>query len=191
MKEFRRINLYINEITNQYWISSDGYIYSEQTSREVRKRVGEKVLSKSFAKEYKIALNEIIQSNLQYKIITVFIKDIFEKKIVILNNGIILKKLSNYVPENDDHSTICINTVNGKRKIYNIHSLVAKCFLSVDDDIFSGYKGTIEVHHIDFNKKNNDVTNLVFMKKEDHLSLHHNKNKENSILIMKKYDITE
>lgn len=188
MKEFRRINLYINEITNQYWISSDGYIYSEQTSREVRKRVGEKMLSKSFAKEYKIALNEIIQSNLQYKIITVFIKDIFEKKVVILNNGIILRKLSNHVPENDDYAypTIAINTINGKRKMYHIHSLVAKCFLSIDDDIFSGYKGAIEIHHIDLNKKNNDVTNLVFMKKEDHMSLHHNKN---SILIKKKYDI--
>jgi len=52
-------------------------------------------------------------------------------------------------------------------KPYNrrIHRLVARAFIDVDDD-------NKEVHHINRNKKDNTVNNLMWIAKEEHYKIH-------------------
>lgn len=52
-------------------------------------------------------------------------------------------------------------------KTYNrrVHRLVAKAFLTVDDD-------TKEVHHINRDRKDNKYNNLMWISKEEHCKIH-------------------
>lgn len=57
---------------------------------------------------------------------------------------------------------------NNTRKNFLIHRLVAKAFLMPDLDDFPN----LVVHHIDFDRTNNDVSNLRIMDKIEHQQLH-------------------
>ena len=53
------------------------------------------------------------------------------------------------------------------RKMFSIHRAV---YIYYFGEIPAGY----EIHHIDENKSNNDISNLVMLSKSEHQSLHHN-----------------
>ena len=60
------------------------------------------------------------------------------------------------------HVQVCIN---GKRKWYAIHQLVAEAFLENPN-------GYTVVHHKDLNPQNNKVENLCWMDRSEHQALH-------------------
>ena len=64
----------------------------------------------------------------------------------------------------------------GKVKTIQVHILVAKAFLGIPVD-------RMEVHHIDRNRTNNNLSNLIWLTKEEHLQVH------NSIQTGYKYSI--
>lgn len=55
-------------------------------------------------------------------------------------------------------------------KHYLIHRLVAQAFLPEYEE-----RRTLQVHHIDFNKQNNALSNLVCLEMKDHQKLHKQK----------------
>ena len=61
-------------------------------------------------------------------------------------------------------------SITSGRKRYLVHRLVAEAFLP-------DYRNerTLQVHHKDFNKSNNAVTNLICMEMKDHQKLHKQK----------------
>lgn len=57
-----------------------------------------------------------------------------------------------------------------KQKRYLVHRIIAEAFLPDYEE-----RRTLQVHHIDFNKQNNALTNLVCMEMKDHQKLHKQK----------------
>lgn len=70
--------------------------------------------------------------------------------------------------------------INGKRKRLHIY-------------VWEKYNGTVpdgyHIHHIDFDKSNNDISNLQLMKQFDHLSLHGKYNPEQKRANLLKYAV--
>lgn len=58
------------------------------------------------------------------------------------------------------------------KRTYFVHRLVAMYFLEPPTKPFS------ELHHIDYNKQNNDVNNLIWLTKAEHTKIHTQHNKE-------------
>lgn len=57
-------------------------------------------------------------------------------------------------------------TKSGLTKLYKIHNLVVRVFLGdYDSNIY-------DVHHVDGNKSNNRLDNLIILTKEEHRKLH-------------------
>ena len=56
-------------------------------------------------------------------------------------------------------------TYNGKQTKHTIHRLVALLFIPNPNNLS-------EVHHIDGNPKNNEVSNLMWISREDHNKIH-------------------
>ena len=54
---------------------------------------------------------------------------------------------------------------NGKLKLYKVHRLVAMHFYEDWDD-------TLVIHHIDFNKQNNNLDNLIILTEDEHKEYH-------------------
>lgn len=75
-----------------------------------------------------------------------------------------------FVPFNRENSgcQICLN-ITGRTAKYDIHRLVARFFLKKPEDYA---EGSYDVHHIDNNSYNNNVTNLIYLKKELHMGKH-------------------
>lgn len=63
-------------------------------------------------------------------------------------------------------------TINGKQTGLSLHRLVALAFVPIPDR----YKGIpvekLEVHHKDFNKKNNSADNLEWLTRAEHILIH-------------------
>jgi hypothetical protein len=60
--------------------------------------------------------------------------------------------------------------VNGKRKRFNLHVLMAIAFLGLDLRSHGTYNFSLQVNHIDNNKRNNNLNNLEIVTKQENLT---------------------
>ena len=89
---------------------------------------------------------------------------------IISNTGVLKNTKTNKVIKPHLSNTgyyVCSMSNNGKISSSNIHTLVAKAF--VDNPNPTLYT---EVHHIDGDKHNNDISNLALMTNAAHSKLH-------------------
>jgi len=67
---------------------------------------------------------------------------------------------------------------NGKAKLFKIHSLVAQSFLQYDPSAYDRKNiESLVVHHLDENKTNNDINNLMIVTQRENIRLYFDKNK--------------
>ena len=62
--------------------------------------------------------------------------------------------------------------LDGKRHDLLVHRLVALCFLPNPE------RPDFQIHHIDFNPRNNDISNLVYLSPTEHRKIHSERTKE-------------
>ncbi len=63
---------------------------------------------------------------------------------------------------------------NCRKKNYYLHRLVAECFIE-------DYSAEKDVHHIDLDKSNNNISNLQCLTKEEHFEIHNKLKLERNI----------
>ena len=94
----------------------------------------------------------------------------------IMKQTLRAQKYSNRVNgSNERKHCICINSVDGKRKVYYVHLLVAEYF-PIDSFVTGDEDNTI-IHHIkgydSSSDNNNGVNNLIRLNQDIHLLSHH------------------
>lgn len=90
------------------------------------------------------------------------------KKIIVCDDGKIFNSEHKEIFIQIDKFGYCSFFINGKH--FLVHRIVAKAFLPDYEE-----RRTLQVHHIDFNKQNNALSNLVCMEIKDHQKLHKQK----------------
>lgn len=85
------------------------------------------------------------------------------KDYIISENGDVYNKKGKKMKHRIDN--VGYHSINICKKTFLIHRLVAQAFIP-------GFSEELQVHHIDENKGNNNVSNLICMTKEEHQHLH-------------------
>lgn len=90
----------------------------------------------------------------------------FEDKFEVSNHGNIRKKGSSSLLKNKSSRYFLLTkTKKGKTKNFPLHRIIFETFVG---EIPDGYI----IHHIDENKKNNAVSNLLMVTAEEHVKIH-------------------
>lgn len=102
-----------------------------------------------------------------------FVKDkiLRGKTQVLVMNGVIVQ----FRKKTDDGYWVNTDTKNHNGRITYLHREKLRLHLGLTEEQMKGY----DVHHIDGNKDNNDISNLKLITKEEHREIH-NKRNENS-----------
>lgn len=95
----------------------------------------------------------------------------------ISNRGRVLSYVSNYAMilkptiTKNGYERLQI-VIDGQRYNKFVHCLVAAAWLGQPQSL------EYEIHHKDFNQRNNDYTNLLYVSKQEHRKIHSERNKE-------------
>ena len=89
-------------------------------------------------------------------------------KIIVREDGKIFNSEYKEFFIQEDKFGYCSFSIGGNH--FLVHRIIAKAFLPNYEE-----RRTLQVHHIDFNKQNNALSNLVCMEMKDHQKLHKQK----------------
>lgn len=153
MNSIRRISLYDRSINDRYYITDSGTVYSLCKDRKAMKDGERRTVNRHLIKEaISLALDWFIP-----------FKD-WGMYCIVLPDGKVLRRLSTHIKKPCNSITVCIaNTAGGEVRAY-VARLVANSFLEDVKDK--------EVHHIDRDRTNNCLANLMVLTREDHIELH-------------------
>jgi hypothetical protein len=95
----------------------------------------------------------------------------YDFKYIVSKNGKIFKYKDGKINELKNYNNgigyqMVSLKINGKYKLHYVHRLVAKSFLDNPNDL-------IEVNHIDFDKSNNNLSNLEWCTRKQNVSHYH------------------
>ena len=181
MTIFRHMSNYIPSITDGYWITNDGCVYTE-LSRKYRISKRENGIKKEISLRTRIKkeLKNMDEKGLRYTKLTI---DGFNQELVLLFDGTLLKKLRGYIEGTNKYNVHDLKTTNGEFKTFRDHIIIFNCFVRTKLD-------NEEIHHINHNSFDNSIGNLIAMNESDHAKYHmfnrHN-NIEESNKILNKY----
>ena len=182
----RQISQYIKEIEDFYYIDEQGKVYSER---------GKRLLRLSIEKRY-----SLLNKDNKYKSISLkkLYKNVFNKEFCIDNiknldgeqwkeipqtNGLYYAsnkgRIKSYVkyqaiilepfPNSTGYLRVTLK-IDGKRKDIFVHKIIADLFIQDKPTIQNTIK--YELHHIDHNRYNNNVNNLIYLTQEEHKKIH-------------------
>ena len=160
MKEIRQISPYVQSVKDKYYIADDGSIYCELSNSKVMKN-GEKRRISAHLRRQAMSIDSPKW--------TIPFKD-WGTYCLVLKNGTMLRRLKTqlkYTNNKYEQVGICLNLITEEQKYFYVSRLVASVFIG-------NLKGK-EVHHIDRDRKNNNVSNLQILSKEDHMKIHSSK----------------
>ena len=156
MYDIRNISIYFKEIHSRYYIDSNSVFYTSMSPNARRIMIdGIRYNINSWRKSLISQLNKSGRQLLLLPIPN-------NKKYFLRYDGTIFQKLATRIHPNN-RITICLMRVhsgNQNGNHYEIQRLVAGCFIG---DITNK-----EVHHIDENPQNNNITNLQILTFEQH-----------------------
>ena len=154
--DIRNISVYFKEVHSRYYIDTNGVVYTSMMSNTSRIMINGKYINiNKFKKE------NIDKFNNTNKLLIVVPET--NNKYYLMNNGLILQRLSTRVNENGvvDVSLIRVDkSGNDRGNKYKLHRLLAGCFLG---DITNK-----EIHHKDGNRSNNKLSNLEILSFKEH-----------------------
>ncbi len=162
MFDIRKICESVKEIHSRYYIDTLGNVYTSLSVNTTRITVD--------GHHYNIAgwkkANLPLMNSTNKRIIK--IEPIKEKGYFMLDNGLILQRLKTQIENPGNSVFVSILTVNSKyARHYYVSRLVA--------EVFCGDITDKEIHHIDKNRLNNKVDNLMILTPEEHHKLHNSK----------------
>lgn len=165
VKEFREVCYYEPTIRQGYFVSSDGYVYKLMKDLYLRKTNSDGSKSQTRIKNrIRKELGDMLDKGLNYT--TVTIEGFEHYKLVLLRDGRLIRKMSECKINNRWTEYLYINLpkVTGGYKCFFVHRLVSQCFI--------GSVLNMEVHHIDRNQQNNNISNLMVLTPNEHLNVH-------------------
>lgn len=148
MYDIRKISDYFREVHSRYYIDTNGIVYTSISASTQYFYVQ--------GVRYNINKYKTLSKQVDSLLFKIEKTDYF-----VLNNQIILKRLSTRLRENNEVD-VCLMRLNGNPSgnRYLISRLVAGCFI--------GEVKNKEVHHKDKDRKNNNVINLQILAFEEH-----------------------
>lgn len=180
------------EFEEYYYLLEDGTLYNSNTKHYLKEKQRCFRLNTKDGKQKKISLKKLYQLvyNKNFCVDTIenlqdeqwkeieetdglyYVSNKGRVKSYIGYTAVILKPVTR--TKTSKYERVCLS-VHGQQQQVAIHRLVAFSFLDMPKNT-----ALYEVHHKDFNEKNNDASNLQWMKITEHRKLHAKLRKEKS-----------
>ena len=155
MFDIRQICSAFKEVHSRYYVDTTGTVYTSLSPSTSRVTInGERVIITSFRNENLRRLDKNSQMMARFR----------ESEYFLLYDGTILKRMKTQVNPRGEIVISIMRVRNGNKRgnSYTVARLVAGVFIK---DVTG-----LEVHHIDQNRKNNNVDNLEVLSFEEHRS---------------------
>ena len=155
MFDIRQICSTFKEVHSRYYVDTNGTIYTSLSPSTSRVTInGERVAISGFKNENLRRLDKNSQMMVRFE----------ESEYFLLYDGTILRRMKTQINPQGEIVVSIIRVRNGNERgnSYTVSRLVAGVFIR---DVTG-----LEVHHIDRNRKNNNVDNLEVLSFEEHRS---------------------
>lgn len=161
-----KLSDFIPNIDDTKYIDDNGYLWVQLNplctkSGKIKYRYHSRVANKGIQINTKLDIARLNIKDSSYIFINEF------EDCVLLKSGIVIYRVNKGSLSSQSYYTTRIRYKGSKENnLYMLHRLVAICFLDMP------YDSKLQVHHIDFDKKNNSYKNLLVMSIEEHSSYH-------------------
>lgn len=153
MFDIRKISTGFREVHSRYYVDTNGTIYTSLSPSTSRVTInGEGVAISGFRNENLRRLDKNSQMMVRFE----------KSEYFLLYDGTILKRMKTHINRHGEVVVTIMRVRNGHKhgNSYTVARLVAGVFIK---DVTG-----LEVHHIDQNRKNNNVDNLEVLSFEEH-----------------------